>query len=102
MLEFVDVHCHDLLIFKKGSMEVDSSIEALDLTLQRGATSSISEEASSFSYEHFLENHTYYNIAHGLLSVVSPISQAVHLKDHDLLHHKVNYSYISIILIMLP
>ena len=33
MLEFVDVHCHGVLIFKKGSMEVDSAIEALDLTL---------------------------------------------------------------------
>ena len=38
-------------------MEVDSSIEVFDLSLQRGAPSSISEEASSFSYEYFLENH---------------------------------------------
>ena len=83
-------------------MEVDSSIEALVLTLQRGATSSISEEASPFSYEHFLENHTYYHPAHELLSVVSPISQAVHMKDHDLLHHKVDCIYISIIPITLP
>ena len=83
-------------------MEVDSSIEALDLTLQRGATSSISEEASSFSYEHFLENHAYYHTAHRLMSVMFPISQAVHLKDQDLLHHKVNYVYISIIPITLP
>ena len=34
------VHYYDVLIFKNGSTEVDSSIEALDLTLQRGATSS--------------------------------------------------------------
>ena len=78
-------------------MEVDRSIEALDLTLQRGATSAISEEALSFSYEHFLENHTYYNIAHGLLSTKFPISQAIHRKDQDLLHHKPDYIYISII-----
>ena len=78
-------------------MEVDSSIEVFDLSLQRGAPSSISEEASSFSYEYFLENHTCYHTAHELLSTMFPISQAVHLKDQDLLHHKVDYIYISII-----
>ena len=36
MLAFVDVLCHGVLIFKKGSTEVDSATEALDLALQRG------------------------------------------------------------------
>ena len=49
-MEIVDVHYRDVLIFKKGSMEVYSAIEALDLTLEREAIVSISEEASSFSY----------------------------------------------------
>ena len=91
VLNLDTVHYHDVLIFKKGSMEVDSSIEALDLTLQRGATSSISEEASSFSYEHFLENHTYYHTAHRLLSSVSPISRAIHLKDQDILIYMIGH-----------
>ena len=50
MLAFVDVLCHGVLIFKKGSMEVDSSTEVFVLTLQIGVTFSINEEASSFSY----------------------------------------------------
>ena len=83
-------------------MEVDGSIEALDLTLERGATCSISEEALSLSYEHFVENHTYYNTAHGLLSTMFTISQVVHQKEQDLLHDKVDYIYISIIPITLP
>ena len=101
VLNLDTAHYHDVLIFKKESMEVDSSIEALDLTLQRGATSSKIEKASSFSYERFLENHTYYHTTHGLMLAMFPISQAVHLKDQDLLHHKVNYIYISIIPITL-
>ena len=48
VLKLDEVHCHVVLIFKKGPMEVDSSIEALDLKLQRGATFSIREEVSSF------------------------------------------------------
>ena len=86
---------------KKGPTEVNSSIETVDLTLQRGVTSSISKDALSFSCEHFLESHTYCHIAHGLLSIVFPISQAVHLKNQDLLHHKVDSIYISIIPITL-
>ena len=68
VLKLDTIHYHGVLIFKKGSVEGSSSIEALDLTLQRGATSSISEEAVSFSYEHFLENRTYYHTNHILLS----------------------------------
>ena len=96
------VHCHGVLIFKKGSMEVDSSIEALDLTLQRGATFSISEEASSFSYYDFQENHPYCHTDHGLLPTISPISRAIHLKEQYLLHHKVIDIYIYIVAITLP
>ena len=59
VLKLRAIHRHGVLIFKKGSMEVDSSIEARGLTLQRGATFSINEEASSFSHEHFLDNHAY-------------------------------------------
>ena len=80
----------------------ESSIEALGLTLQRGKTFSRSEEASSLSYEHFSENHAYYHTTHELLLAISPISWVVHLKDQDLLHHKLDYIYISIIPIMLP
>ena len=72
MVNLDSIHYHDVLIFKKGSMEVDSSIKALDLSLQREAPSSISEEASSFSYDYFLKNHTYYHTAHELLSTVFP------------------------------
>ena len=96
MLKLVVIHCHGVLIFKKGSMEVDNSIEALGLTLQRGATFSISDEASSFSYEHFLENHACHHTAHRLLPTISPI-WVVHLKDQVLLHYKVYYICISII-----
>ena len=67
-------------------MEVDSSIEVFDLSLQREAPSSISEEASSFFYEYFLENQTCYHTAHELLSTMFPISQAVPLKDQALLY----------------
>ena len=91
VLEFVDVHCHGVLILKKGSMEIDSSIEALDLTLQRGATFSTREEASSFSYLHSLENHAYCHTGHGLLSASSPKSQARHLRDANLIEREEGY-----------
>ena len=93
VLKLDTIPYNDVLILKKGSMEVNSSIVALDLTLQRGAISSISEEALSFSYEHFLGSHTYYHATHELLSGVSPISHAIHLKDQDLFHHKVDCIY---------
>ena len=53
-------------------MEDDNSIEVFGLSLQREVPSSISEEASSFFYEYFLENQIYYHTAHELLSTVFP------------------------------
>ena len=101
MLNLDTVHSHVVFIFKKGSMEVYSSIEVFDLSLQSDAPSSISEEASSFSHEYFLENDTCYQTTHELLSAMFPISQAIPLKGQALLHHKVDCIDISIIPILL-
>ena len=82
-------------------MEDDNSIEVFGLSLQREAPSSISEEASSFFYEYFLEHQTCYHTAHELLSTMFPISQTIPLEYQTLRHRKVDYIYISIIPIML-
>ena len=100
VLKLNAVHCHGVVMFKKGFMEVYSSIEALRGTLQRGTPFSIGEEASSLSYEHFLGS--YYHTARRLLPSISPISRAIHLKEQYLLHHKVIDIYIYIVAITLP
>ena len=61
-------------------MEDDNSIEVFGLSLQREAPSSISEEASSFFYEYFLEKQTCYHTGHELLSTMFPISQTIPLE----------------------
>ena len=82
-------------------MEDDNSIEVFGLSLQKEVPSSISEEASSFFYEYFLENQTCYYTTHEVLSTMFPISQTIPLEYQTLRHRKVDYIYISIIPIML-
>ena len=55
-------------------MEDDNSIEVFGLSLQREAPSSISEEASSFFYEYFLENQTCYHIVNNVSHISSNTS----------------------------
>ena len=98
---FFFAFCHASLLIKKGSKEVDSSIEALELTQRIGVTFSISEGASSFSCSQSLVNPACCHTSHELLPPSSPISHARHLRDTDMLHHNVSCIYISIMPITL-
>ena len=82
-------------------MEVDNSIEALELTQKIGVTFSVSEGASSFSYSQSLVNPACCHTGCGLLPPSSPISHARHLRDTDMLHHNVGCIDISIMPITL-
>ena len=83
MLHFVVLH----LLIKKGSKEVDSSIEVLELTQRIGVTFSISEGASSFSCLESLVNPACCHIGRELLPPSSPISRTRHLRDTYISHH---------------
>ena len=93
--------CYASLLIKKGSKEVDSSIEALELIQRIWVTFSISEGASSFSYSQSLVNHACCHIVRELQPPSSPISHARHLRGSDISHHNVDYIDISIMPITL-